>query len=511
MDTPLPPSTVAAVDLGSNSFHMVVARRAADGGVQVVDTLRRTVRLAAGLDDAGALTEEAQTRALVALSLMGERVAAMPPGSVRAVGTNTLRKAKNSAEFLQRARAALGHPIDVISGREEARLIYLGVRHDRPAPGRRLVVDIGGGSTELIIGEGDAPLYLDSRYMGCVSWSMRFFQDGRITRKRFDQAVTAAQLGLESTAVQYQRLGWDEVIGSSGTIKAIERVLHLTGLGPDGITPTALAALRDALVSAGRAEALDLPGLSEHRRPVLAGGLSVLMGVVETLGVQHMTAASFALREGVLYDLLGRLAHRDVREETVARLAEQHGVDATHAARVERCALGLFDQVAAAWGLDPRRDRSLLSWAARLHEIGMSVAYTGYHKHGAYLLRNGDLPGFSRQEQGVLAALVLCHRGKLSNERIAQVHAGAVQQVLRLAVVLRLARRLHRTRAPTAVPTPTVDAIGRTLTLAFPTGYLADHPLLAADLTEEKRIWRRVGLRLRISDAPAQPSGSAAR
>ncbi len=498
-----PPTTVAAVDLGSNSFHMVVARRTADDSVQVVDTLKRTVRLGGGLDDASNLTEEAQARALEALALMGERLAAMPPGSVRAVGTNTLRKARNSAEFLRRGQAALGHPIDIISGREEARLIYLGVRHDRPAPGRRLVVDIGGGSTELIVGEGDDPLYLDSRYMGCVSWSLQFFDGGRITRKRFDKAITAARLGLESTAAQYRRLGWDEVIGSSGTIKAIERVLHLSGLGPDGITPAALAALRDRLVRFGRVEALDLPGLSERRRPVIAGGLAVLTGIVETLDIQHMTAARFALREGVVYDLLGRLAHRDVREETVARLAEQHAVDTTHAARIERCAVALFDQVAAAWDLDPQHDRSLLVWAARLHEIGMSVTYPGYHKHGAYLLRHGDMPGFSRQEQGVLAALVLSHRGKLSSERIADVHAGAVQPVLRLAVVLRLARRLHRTRAPMSVPTPTVAASGRTLTLTFPAGLLDEHPLLAADLDEEKRVWRRAGLRLRISAAPA--------
>jgi exopolyphosphatase / guanosine-5'-triphosphate,3'-diphosphate pyrophosphatase len=492
------PKVVAALDLGSNSFHMVVARVGRDGRLQVVDRLKRTVRLAGGLDEAGNLNEAAQARALDALSHLGDRLRAMPTAAVRAVGTNTLRKARNSRSFLKEARVALGHDIDVISGHEEARLIYLGVTNDLDRARRRLVVDIGGGSTELIIGEGDTPMVLDSRYMGCVSWSMRHFADGRLTKRRFEKAVTDARLGLESTSRQYRDLGWERAFGSSGTINAIERVLMASGLGPNGMTPKALDSLRDYLIEAGDVSHIDLPEVSDRRRPVLAGGLAVLIGVFQALRIRHMTATKNALREGVLFDLLGRLTHNDVREQTVTRLAEQHRVDTDHADRIEACAVEIFEQVYDNWGLDPDADRAMLQWAARLHEVGIAVSYTTYHKHSAYLLKYGDLPGFSRQDQGVLAALVLSHRGKLDRERIAAYHSGPVRPVLRLAVVLRLARRLHRTRASIDIPTPAAVAAKDRLTLHFPEGFLDTRPLLREDLGEEQRIWQKAGLKLRF-------------
>lgn len=493
-----PPDTVAAIDLGSNSFHMVVARVSDDGAVHVVDRLKRTVRLAAGLDEAGNLDDDARARALEALTHMGERVAAMPPHAVRVVGTNTLRRARNSGNLLAASEAALGHPIEIISGHEEARLIYGGVRHDRPPEGRRLVVDIGGGSTELIIGVDAEPELLDSRFMGCVSWSMRFFPDGRITKKRFQKAITTSRVGLDSIAHNYVARGWDEAVGSSGTINAVEKVLMETGLGPDGITPDALDRLRRELIRLGHIDALELPGLSERRRAVIAGGLAVLIGVFEALGIRRMEATQSALREGVLHDLLGRLAHTDVRERTITRLAEQHAVDRTHAARVETCAVTLFEQVHAAWGLDPDADLALLQWAARIHEMGISVSYDSYHKHGAYLLQHGDLPGFSRQGQSILAALVLAHRGKLDRDRITAVYTGPLEPVLHLAVVLRLARRLHRTRAPDAVPVPEVEASPRRLRLVFPEGFLEAHPLMQADLAEETGVWAHAGMHLEV-------------
>lgn len=492
------PDTVAAIDLGSNSFHMVVARVGADGEVHVVDRLKRTVRLAAGLDEVGNLSDDARARALEALTQMGERVAAMPPDAVRVVGTNTLRRARNSGAILSEAHAALGHPIEIISGHEEARLIYQGVRHDRPPEGKRLVVDIGGGSTELIIGADAEPELLDSRFMGCVSWSMRFFPDGRITRKRFQKAITTARVGLDSIARNYVAKGWDEAVGSSGTINAVEKVLLETGLGPDGITPDALDRLRRELIRLGHTDALELPGLSERRRAVIAGGLAVLIGVFEALGIRRMEATESALREGVLHDLLGRLAHSDVRERTIERLAEQHAVDRAHAARVEACAVALFEQVHGAWGLDPASDLPLLRWAARIHEMGISVSYDSYHKHGAYLLRHSDLPGFSRQGQSTLAALVLAHRGKLDRDRITAVYSGPLEPILHLAVVLRLARRLHRARAKGVVPVPKLHAYPRRLELAFPEGFLDEHPLMRADLDEEIGVWGHAGMHLEV-------------
>ena len=492
------PDTVAAIDLGSNSFHMVVARVGGDGEVHVVDRLKRTVRMAAGLDEEGNLDESARERALEALTQMGERVAAMPPQAVRVVGTNTLRRARNSGALLEAAEAAVGHPIEIISGHEEARLIYGGVQHDRPPEGRRLVVDIGGGSTELIIGEDTEPAMLDSRFMGCVSWSMRFFPDGRISKKRFQKAITAARVGLDSIARNYIAMGWDEAVGSSGTINAVEKVLMETGLGPDGITSDALDRLRREFIRLGHTDALELPGLSERRRAVIAGGLAVLIGVFEALGIRRMEASQSALREGVLYDLLGRLAHSDVREKTIERLAEQHVVDPAHAARVESCAVTLFERVHAAWELHPTRDLALLRWAARIHEMGISVSYDSYHKHGAYLLQHGDLPGFSRQGQSILAALVLAHRGKLDRDRITAVYTGPLEPVLHLAVVLRLARRLHRARAPGVVPVPEVEASPRRMRLIFPEGFLKAHPLMRADLKEEIGVWANAGMHLEV-------------
>ncbi|MEC7949301.1 MAG: Ppx/GppA phosphatase family protein [Myxococcota bacterium] len=477
---------------------MVVARIGDDGAIHVVDRLKRTVRLAAGLDANGDLDAEARERALEALTQMGERIATMPARAVRVVGTNTLRRARNSAALLAESEVALGHPIAIISGHEEARLIYQGVHHDRPPEGRRLVVDIGGGSTELIIGEDAEPGLLDSRFMGCVSWSMRFFPDGRITKKRFGKAITAARVGLDSIARNYIALGWDESVGSSGTINAVEKVLMESGLGPDGITPDALDRLRREFIRLGHSDALDLPGLSERRRPVIAGGLAVLIGVFDALGIRRMEATESALREGVLHDLLGRLAHSDVRERTIARLAEQHAVDRTHAAHVEACAVSLFEQVHRGWNLHPTRDLARIRWAARIHEMGISISYDSYHKHGAYLLRHGDLPGFSRQGQSILAALVLAHRGKLDRDRITAVYTGPLEPVLHLAVVLRLARRLHRARAPGVVPVPTLTATPRRLRLAFPDGFLDERPLMRADLKEEVGVWGQAGMVLEV-------------
>jgi len=492
------PDTVATIDLGSNSFHMVVARVGDDGELHVVDRLKRTVRLAAGLDADGNLTDEARTRALEAMTQMGERIATMPRRAVRIVGTNTLRRARNSAELLTESEAALGHPIEIISGLEEARLIYQGVRQDRPPEGRRLVVDIGGGSTELIIGGDTEPELLDSRFMGCVSWSMRFFPDGRITKKRFGKAITAARVGLDSIARNYIGLGWDEAIGSSGTINAVEKILMETGLGPDGITPDALDRLRRELIRLGSTDALVISGLSERRRTVIAGGLAVLIGVFEALGIRRMEATESALREGVLHDLLGRLSHSDVRERTITRLAEQHSVDRAHAARVESCAIALFEQAQPGWDLHLTRDLALLRWAARIHEMGISISYDSYHKHGAYLLRHGNLPGFSRQGQSILAALVLAHRGKLDRDRITATYTGPLEPVLHLAVVLRLARRLHRARAPGVVPVPKLTASPRRLRLEFPDGFLQEHPLMRADFREEIGVWGHAGMVLEV-------------
>jgi exopolyphosphatase/guanosine-5'-triphosphate,3'-diphosphate pyrophosphatase len=490
--------TVAAVDLGSNSFHMVVAR-VQDGHVHVLDRLKERVGLAAGLDEEGYLTGRAQRRALACLERFGQRLRDMTPRNVRAVGTNALRRAKNSREFLARAETALGHSIEVIPGREEARLIYSGVAHSRQEdPGHRLVVDIGGGSTECIIGRGFEPLATDSLDMGCVTWSLRHFPDGRVTKKAMERARLAARLEIRPIRQRYRKLGWSTALGSSGTILAVDQILRESGWGPDGITPKGLKRLRQSLLDAGRTDRLELPGLDADRASVLAGGVAILSAVVDGFGIERMVSSSGALREGVIHDLLGRFSHEDVRDRTIRRLAQRYGADLAQAARVEATAVKGLKQVAPAWHLDDDESRQLLSWATQIHEIGMSVAYSGHHRHGAYLAANSDLPGFSRDDQQTLATLVLGHRRKLQREFFDALAGSYAGRALRLCVLLRLAVVLHRSRSERRAPALEFRADKDSLVVRFPDGWLARHPLTHADLDEERSLLADAGFRLDV-------------
>ena len=505
--TPAPGRTAAAVDLGSNSFHMIVMRALPSGELRVIDKIKHRVRLAAGLDEDGRLDGAAQERALESLKMMGQRIQSLHAELVRAVGTNTLRKASNALPFLVRASGALGHRIDVISGREEARLIYQGVSHDLPPDQRLLVVDIGGGSTELIIGEAREPLSLDSLYMGCVSWSMRYFPDGRVSPRRFEVARTAARLQLQSAARRYRDLGWGRALGSSGSVRAIERVLRENGLEYDGITAPGMQRLADLLGASKRMERARLSGLSDTRRPVLPGGLAILQAVFEALGVERMAASDHALREGVILDLLGRELDDDARAVATRRFAARFGVDPGHAGRVRDTALLLHDAVAKSWKLDADpNNRRLLAWAAELHEAGIFVSWSGHHKHGAYLIQHADLAGFSRSDQELMAALVLSHRGRLSQERIASVFRGPMHPALRLAVLLRLAHRLHRSRDLDSVQPQVAKVTPSRLRLSFDAAALAAQPLTRADLAEEARILAAVGVRLEVRAVAAPPA-----
>ncbi|MCS6797709.1 MAG: Ppx/GppA family phosphatase [Myxococcota bacterium] len=489
---------VAAVDLGSNSFHLVVAR-VVGGQLHIVDRLRERVALADGLRDDKRLEPAVVRRALETLRRFGARIADMPRANVRAVGTNTLRVARNRRAFLAKAERVLGVPVEVISGREEARLIYLGVAHDVQDDGeRRLVVDIGGGSTELIVGEGFEPLAADSIYVGCVTHSRRFFAAGRIRERELRAAELGAALELQSLERRFTSLGWRHCIGSSGTILAAEAVCRAHGWGPPGrVTARALRKLRRALLDAGDVRALaQLPGLPPDRATVFPGGVAILSALFERLGIDAMSTSQGALREGILYDWLGRSRHEDVRERTVRAWAERYHVDADQAARVENTALALLDEVATDWGLEGQQWRQSLRWAARLHEIGIAVAYSGYHKHGAYLIEHGEMPGFSREDQVLLAGLVRVHRRKLRAEVFDALPASRAERALRLAVLLRIAVRLHRARSPRPAPPLRASAHDDRLVLRLPSGYLEDHPLLAADLAEEAEALERIGMRL---------------
>jgi exopolyphosphatase / guanosine-5'-triphosphate,3'-diphosphate pyrophosphatase len=488
------PVTVAGVDLGSNSFHMTVVRRESDGRTHVLDRIREPVRLAAGLNKHREITLEAQKRGWDALERMGERLRQIPQARVRAVGTNTLRQARNGQEFLDRGRELLGHPIEVISGTEEARLIFLGVAHsDYLERGSRLVVDIGGGSTEVIVGEGFEPSLKHSLYMGCVSFSQKFFSDDKMTDSAFDAAELAAAKELRGVREEFRREGWEWVYGSSGTIRAAGEVLRTNEWSEDGITLEGLDRLRTAMVAQKKISKLDMRGLDADRAHVFPGGVAVLRAIFRSLEIEQMKVATGALREGLAFELLGRLDHHDVRNVTVASFAERYGVDRAQARRVKQTALDLFDQCNGHWGIDPEEGPRVLGYAADLHEIGMSIAYTGYHKHDAYIIENAEMPGFSRNEQQVLACILRSHRRKIRRRYFKPLPPSLRPFAMRLAILLRIAVTLRRSRTDETNPEVSVARIGDDrMQLHFPVNWLRDHPLVEADLRSEAEYLDKV-------------------
>jgi len=488
-------NTLGAVDLGSNSFHLEVGR-VVDDQIYPLDSLKETVRLAAGLTPDRVLDDLAQQRALAALKRFSERLRGMPAEAVRVVGTNALRVAKNATPFLRRAEDVLGFPIEVIPGREEARLIYLGVVHSIPSTAHnRLVVDIGGGSTEFIIGNRMKPKLMESLYMGCVSYSNRFFPEGRIEKKALKQAELAAREQVQTLAARFEREGWREAVGSSGTARSIAEILQKNGKAARGISVTGLAWLREQLLAAGDFRKLALAGLREDRVPVVAGGVAIMSGVFGELSIREMTVAEGALRQGVLWDLLGRVHHRDIREVTVEQFAKRYHVDSVQAQRVRGLALtllhGMGDGELAAMA-------PFLEWAARLHEIGISIAQGAYHKHSAYILGNADMPGFSRQEQSWLASIVLAQRGKLVKMRPT---FEADPRIAALAACLRVAVIFFRSRRSLKLPAMSLTRQGKAFRLAIDPAWLVDHSLIAHALEDEGMQWESVGFRFDVANA----------
>lgn len=475
---------IAAVDLGSNSFHLVVARQSS-GQLVVVDRLREMVRLGGGLDETGKLSEEIRETALECLARFGQRLAEVPSENVRAVGTNALRRARGKREFLQKAERALGHSIQIISGIEEARLVYLGAAQSLPPDSkRRLVMDIGGGSTEVIVGEGLEPLAMESLHMGCVSMTAQFFSDGKITEQAFHQAELAASLELRPIKNTFRRMGWVNAVGASGTIRAVGKLLQELR-GESVITPAGLEALRSMMIADGEINRDHLPGLSLERGPVLVGGVAVLNQLFKTFDIREMQVAEGALREGLLHDLLGRLSREDAREQTVRAMQLRYNVDKDQAQRVEATALGLLSEVAGPWELGSSLARKVLSWASRLHEIGLDIAHSKYQKHGAYLLEHADMSGFPRDEQYLLSCLVHNHRRKVYEDTVKRLPKDWHRKTWRLISLLRLAVLLNRTRAPNDVPVLQVRVARETLRIGFPEGWLEQHPLTLADLQQE--------------------------
>jgi len=490
------PDVLAAVDLGSNSFHMVVARYS-HGQLVILDRLREMVRLAAGLGDSGRLDDAATERALRCLERFGQRLRAVRADSVRVVGTNALRHAKRKRWFLERARAALGHPIEIISGLEEARLIYSGVAHTSPmSPDKRLVIDIGGGSTEVVIGEGFNPLLLESLSVGCVGLSANFFDDGRISAKRLERARTAVRLELEPVQEAYRKMGWLNAFGSSGTVRVIGDTLRATNPESPHITLENLNVLAERVVAAGHVDELDLPEVDAERAPVFPAGLAILLEVVENFGIERVRVAEGAMREGLLYDLMGRFTDEDARVRSVRAMEKRYHVDETQADRVEATAVGLLEQVESDWGLEDPLAESVMRWAARLHETGLDIAHSKYHRHSAYLLEHADMPGFPREEQLLLAALVGGHRRQLSFESLEDLLPPWDRLAEFLIVLLRLAVLLHRGRSPQPLPAVSLTVKSRNITLELPQRWIKEHPLTLEDLEQERAYLKVAGFRL---------------
>lgn len=483
---------LAAVDLGSNSFRLEIGRFD-HGRIHRTEYLKETVRQGNGLDADRNLTPEAMQRGWDCLARFGERLAGFKKYQVRAVATQTLREARNREEFLARAHKILGFPIDVIPGREEARLIYQGVAHLLPqSDERRLVVDIGGRSTEMILGKGLDARTMESYRVGSVAWSMKYFPEGQFTPRAFTTAEVAAKAVLDEAVNAYRAEAWDTAYGSSGTIGAVSDVLTAAGWPAGLVTRDGLDWLLDRLLRAQSADRLKLDGMKDDRRAVIGGGVSVLRAVFELLGISQMEAAQGALRHGVLYDLLDREQDlTDLRSTTVQRLASKFSADPVQAQRVSKVARHLF--VMAGAGLPPAdsaRFQRKLEWAAQLHEIGSQISHSDYHKHGAYILDNADAPGFALPELHRLSLLVLGHRGKLRKLDIDFEDRVFIQQLLclRLAVILCHARRDPDLKG---LQLECGDQPGRIFVLNCRAGWAQAFPQSAHLLQEEVLAWQK--------------------
>jgi exopolyphosphatase/guanosine-5'-triphosphate,3'-diphosphate pyrophosphatase len=459
---------MAAVDLGSNSFHMIVGELR-HGQLTIIDRIKETVRLAEGLSDTGKLSADARARALRCLSIFGQRLRDMHASNVRAAGTSTIRRAHEDKGFMAEAESALGHPIEIISGLEEARLIYTGVTHSLPKnDGLRLVLDIGGGSTELILGQGPKPLALESLHLDCVRMTERFFPDGRLTPEAFEAARVAARLELRPVKAFFR--------------DASENAL---GIAERDITPGTVEELIDRVTRFKSIRKLKLRALTERRAQVWPGGLSILVELMRALRIETLKVSDGALREGLLYDLLGRMTHEDARERTVRAMAARYNVDTAQAKRVARSARMLLDQCAEAWGLTSELARHSLEWAARLHEIGLDISHDGYQRHGAYIAANADMPGFPRAEQRFLAFLIASQRYWIAMGLCEDLPRGWRRSAVRVAILLRLAVLLNRSRNQADIPPVALDVTDTALVLGFDPEWLAENPLTVADLERE--------------------------
>ncbi len=490
--------TLAAIDLGSNSFHLIIAK-IEHNEFRPIERIGEKIQLARGLEN-GCLNDESIERGLACLKGFKQVIDAVKPDIVRIVGTNTLRAAKNAKTFNKKAQQILGQSIEIIAGREEARLVYLGVAHTLSDDDQsRLVIDIGGGSTEFVIGQRFETKQLESLHMGCVSYSTRFFNDGKITEKRFNSAHQSAMRELLNIRSAFTPKYWNGCIGSSGTFKAINAIIEENRWGSDEISIDHLRKLKSLLLSYTHIDEIDIAGLKENRRSVIVAGLAIALAAFDTLKIKTMRFSSGALREGVIYDTIGRLAHEDVRERTVSALVSRYSLNVEKTHRItERCQ-HLFTYVDKAWGLS-KVDLQHIIWGIELHEIGLAIAHTQFHRHGHYMLANGDLPGFSRIDQDIVALLVRSHRRKVPLTLIKETSIHDPEHILKLVVILRLAILFKYVEQIEDLPVIKAKNKDQTLCIFINKSWQQQNPLIAAELAEEQHYFSNVGFILELKE-----------
>jgi exopolyphosphatase/guanosine-5'-triphosphate,3'-diphosphate pyrophosphatase len=491
------PRHIAAIDIGSNSFHLVIAR-VIDANLQIVSRHKQRVQLAAGLDLHNNLNQSAMNRGLDCLRLFAERLQNFPIEDVRVAATFTLRQANNAHLFLKRAAQIFPYPIEIIPGTEEARLIYLGVSHTQPNEGKTLVMDIGGGSTELILGENFDTHLLYSKQMGCVSYTERFFAHGHLSLDAINAAQLAAEQKLENIAHLYQKKGWDCALGSSGTIKTLREMLIQQGYNDGIFTYERLLALKTQILTFKDSASLNINGLTDDRKPLISAGLAILMGLFNTLKIKEMRFSRGALREGLLYEMEDSCRANNIRIRTANALAQQYHVDTEHATRIQETA-EVFYRKLPQFNDNKQSERlDLLHWASTLHEVGLSINYSGYHRHSAYILQNNSMPGFNMDQQTVLASLVRFHRKSLKLQEIPEINLFKNKHLYPMIRCLRLAVLLHGQRQSEPLPNLTIQANREHWHLIFPMDWHISNRLLIADLQKEQEYWYKSGWLLTI-------------
>jgi len=504
------PPHYAAIDLGSNSFHLAIGQ-IAHGELRWIGKLSEKIQLAASLTNDSNISEDAIERALSCLLRFKDRIAHVPTENLRIVGTNTLRIARNKHLLLKPIKEIFNQKVEIIAGREEARLIYLGVSHSMPqCKHNRLVIDIGGGSTEFIIGKDFTPLQLESLHLGCVTWKLRFFKDGLITTKNFQKAILAAQQEVQIIAENYQAISWTSVIGSSGSARTILNAsLKFEGSRPlqgrEVITRADLEMLCDYVQSKNHVDELKIDGLKDERKAIFPSGLAILYGIFLQLNIEEMRYSDGALREGLIYDLLGRNDNENTRTRTISALTERYSISSRQSSRVLKTTCLLYKQLKAIWqDIDNPDLQELLCNAAQLHEVGQAMSHTQFHKHGAYIIENSDLAGFSKGDQRIMALLIRLHRRKLSIDVFNTYDELDQNTLIKLVIILRLACVFHQGRNVNKLKSDQVQLIAHKdsldLSIAFEKGWLNEHPLMLADLEIEKKYLEKVDINLTINE-----------